>query len=127
MERHSSVGSAARVEMTAGQKFLLAGVVVALLEKQGKNHGVVSTTRVVGKSNRMEMRRIRARCSGINGGGEEEDGESRYPSHITRLGRSHRRSAVLQRWSAGGGLERERESTSALCCVNAKEIFIFIF
>lgn len=51
MERHASVGNAARVEMAAGEKGFLVAVVVVLLEKQGQNHGVGSTTRAVDKCN----------------------------------------------------------------------------
>lgn len=51
VERHASVGNAARAEMAAGEKVLFVAVVVALLEKQGQNHGVASTSRVVDKCN----------------------------------------------------------------------------
>ena len=89
MERHASIGDGACVEMASGEKVILEGV---LLEKEGQDHGVACGTGVIEKRKRMVIRRIGSKYSGGDGGGEEEDGESQYPSHYVRLGRGHRRS-----------------------------------
>lgn len=47
MERHASIGDGARVEMAAGEIVLVDAVAVALLEKQGQDHGVASGTGVI--------------------------------------------------------------------------------